>query len=513
MRLKMFNPASRALNHVPKYRSIGFGISIILLALILFFFSRINYLLFHSVAELYSIVIASAVFLISWNVRHQIENQLLVYLGIAYLCIGILDLFHTLSYVGMNIFTDYDYYANQLWIGARYLEATTLFLFFVLTGTKARLNSLAVMGVYAIVTLLILLSVFYWKVFPVCFIEGQGLTPFKKISEYIISGILLVTLILVFKKRSNFDVFISRLLMWAIVLTILGELAFTFYISNYGFSNLIGHYLKIASFYLIYKALIETGLKRPFDLLLRDLKKSEQRLTESQRELMESNQQLTREIEERTNAEERIRANLKEKELLLQEIHHRVKNNMGLVAGFLTLQMAIAKDEETKAALLESQNRVETISLIHETIYQSDDLATIDLRIYLKNLVGVISKGLNIRGNITFEVDAEKIQINARQASPIGIIVNELVTNALKYAFPDGRRGKIRITVQEANGTIKLVISDDGIGFSQDIDFDTVSSLGLRMVKQITQRQLNGVIELDTAQGTQFSIDINTKNF
>lgn len=288
--------------------------------IILYLLSRFHYLLFHSLAEVFSIVIACAVFMISWNSRKQIQNSYLVNLGIAYLFIGIIDLFHTLSYAGMNIFTDYDYYANQLWIGARYLESLSLLAFFIFSGSKKRISFTAVFIAYTIVSTLLLLSVFYWRVFPICFIKGQGLTPFKVISEYIISGILLLSLLFLFKRQEQFDAQIRKLLSWAIVLTILGELAFTFYISNYGFSNLVGHYLKIASFYLVYKAIIETGLNRPFDLLFRDLKQKEENLKKT-------NSDLVTEINEREKAEKQLKASFEQ----LQEALDNIKRLKGML--------------------------------------------------------------------------------------------------------------------------------------------------------------------------------------
>ena len=149
------------------------------------------------------------------------KNSFLVLLGIAYLFIGIIDLFHTLSYVGMNIFTDYDYYANQLWIGARYIESLSLLAFFALSGSKIRFTFGSVIVFYASITSALLLSVFYWKVFPICFVEGQGLTVFKKVSEYIISAFLLLSLITLHNKKDQFDVYIRRQLTWAILLKFL----------------------------------------------------------------------------------------------------------------------------------------------------------------------------------------------------------------------------------------------------------------------------------------------------
>ena len=263
----------------------------------LYLSSRFNYLLFHSLAEIFSISIAWAVFMISWNARKQIQNSFLVYLGISFLFIGILDLFHTLSYKGMNIFNDYDFYGVQLWIGTRYLHSITFLFIFSCIGWGKKIPNGLFISVYAVVSGLILAFVFYWQIFPICFIEGQGLTPFKKISEYIISVILGLSLLALYLNKEKLDHYIYNLLAWSIVLTILSELAFTFYISHYGISNLVGHYLKIGAFYLIYKAVIETGLARPYLLLFRDLEQSRMNLEDR-------NRQLQREVEERTKAEE-----------------------------------------------------------------------------------------------------------------------------------------------------------------------------------------------------------------
>jgi len=160
---------------------------------------------------------------------------------------------------------------TQFWIGGRYLESLSLFLAPVFLSRQVRAGLIFL--IYSIVFSLILFSIFN-GIFPTCFIEGIGLTPFKKISEYIIGLILIGAIIHLYKNRQEFDANVLRLLLISIAFTIIGELAFTFYVSAYGISNLIGHYLKIASFFLMYKALIDVGLKRPYDLLFRNLKKN-----------------------------------------------------------------------------------------------------------------------------------------------------------------------------------------------------------------------------------------------
>ncbi len=179
----------------------------------LFFSALVNYLLFHSLAEIFSIVVAFSFFMITWNSKIYIKNQYLLFIGIAYLFIAFLDLLHTLAYKGMPIFTDYDYYANQLWIGARYLESTTLLVAFYFLGAQNKFNPERIFFVYTILTAFIVLSIFYWKIFPVCFVDGKGLTAFKKISEYVICLILIGSITLLHKNRSRFEPSIYRVLL------------------------------------------------------------------------------------------------------------------------------------------------------------------------------------------------------------------------------------------------------------------------------------------------------------
>jgi len=238
--------------------------------------SLYNYLLFHSLAEIFSIVIAFGIFAIAWNSRPFLDNNYLLFVGIAYLFVGGLDLLHTLSYKGMAIFGGFgSNLPTQLWIAARYMESLSLLIAPLLFHRRLKTN-LVFLG-YSVAVSLILLSTFYWNNFPVCFVEGVGLTPFKKISEYIISLILLASVGLLLKNQKEFDRKVLQWVIWSIIVTIASELAFTFYVHVYGLSNLIGHYLKILSFYLIYKAIIETGLTKPYDLLFRNVKQSEER--------------------------------------------------------------------------------------------------------------------------------------------------------------------------------------------------------------------------------------------
>lgn len=221
----------------------------------LYLSSIYNYLLFHSIAEIFSIIIACSIFIVAWNSRRFLDSHYLLFLGIAYLFIAALDLIHTLSYAGMGIFKGYGTnLPTQLWIAARFMESLSLLIapLFFERALRIRL----IFAIYIIAFFFLVGSVF-WNIFPSCFVEGSGLTLFKKSSEYIISLILFGSIFLLFQKRKGLEVGVFRLIVASILITVGSEFAFTFYVHAYGFSNLVGHYFKIISFYLIYKSIIE----------------------------------------------------------------------------------------------------------------------------------------------------------------------------------------------------------------------------------------------------------------
>ena len=279
--MNIFEQVSQSPSTVKKKRydvSLSLGL---LCFLALYLCRSYSYLLFHSLAEAFSIIVACGVFMLAWNARRFLDNACLLFIGIAYLFVGGLDLLHTLSYKGMGVFQGFGTnLPTQLWISSRYIESASLLAapFFV----EKKLQPGWVFGIYGAVFSLILASIFYWDVFPVCFVEGVGLTPFKKISEYVISAMLVLAVVYFIRKRAAFDTNVLKLIVASIILTVLSELAFTLYIHAYDVSNLIGHYLKIVSFFLVYKAIIKTGLTQPYAVVFRNLKKGEEALRESE---------------------------------------------------------------------------------------------------------------------------------------------------------------------------------------------------------------------------------------
>jgi len=253
-----------------EYIILGIGL---LLTILLSFY---NYLLFHSIAEVISIVISGGIFFIGWNSRKYMNSSFFLVVGTSFLFISIIDLLHTLSYSGMAIFFDFD--ANlptQLWIAARYWQSLSYLLASLAINKKIKASYLMVSGV---VIISVLFYTIFYEIFPPSYIEGTGLTLFKIISEYIIILIFLASAIILYKFRNEFQWKIFILIIVSISATIISELSFTFYLSVFDISNLIGHIFKIIAFFLIYKAIIVTGLEDPFGLLLRKLKLSDESL-------------------------------------------------------------------------------------------------------------------------------------------------------------------------------------------------------------------------------------------
>jgi two-component sensor histidine kinase len=247
--------------------------------------------------------------------------------------------------------------------------------------------------------------------------------------------------------------------------------------------------------------------KRAAEELRRLNEQLEDRVEERTLELAQANQSLQIEIEERERAEQQIRVSLKEKEMLLQEIHHRVKNNLQVISSLLNLQAGYIESEEIQAVFRDSQNRVRSMALVHEKLYRSTDLARVDLAEYIRNLATFLFGSYQAAaGRIALEVQADKVLLGIDAAVPCGLILNELISNTLKHAFPDGRSGQIWVELgQDDNRQVTLVVADNGIGLPPDFDILETDSLGMQLVDTLIE-QLDGTLEIQSQAGTQFTI-------
>lgn len=222
----------------------------------------------------------------------------------------------------------------------------------------------------------------------------------------------------------------------------------------------------------------------------------------TQRELREAEVRLAR-----RRAEAQLKASLQEKEVLLKEIHHRVKNNLQIISSLLNLQAAYLKDNQALEIFKESQNRIESMALIHEKLYQSKDLAKIDFSDYIQDLVINLFCAYEVHSDaITLKLNIGDVFLGINAAIPCGLIINELVSNSLKYAFPAGRLGEICIDLHSvSDNKFALTVSDNGIGFPKELDFRNTESLGLQIVIDLIT-QLSGTIDIDSNKGTKFKI-------
>jgi len=234
----------------------------------------------------------------------------------------------------------------------------------------------------------------------------------------------------------------------------------------------------------------------------------EAKVKERSEELIKINKELQIEIEERKRAEKLIRTSLKEKEILLKEIHHRVKNNLQVISSLLSLQSKTIKDGQALEKFKESQNRVKLMALFHEKLYQPKNLAEIDFGEYIRSIVTNLFHSYGSNPDvIALQTDINDTSLlDVDTAIPCGLIINELVSNSLKHAFTAGRKGKVCIDFRlENDNKFMLTVSDNGVGMLDDLDFRNTKSLGLQLVNTLVE-QLEGTIDLDRNGGTAFKI-------
>ena len=244
-----------------------------------------------------------------------------------------------------------------------------------------------------------------------------------------------------------------------------------------------------------------------FNEMLSQIETRDDALSSAREELERRAQALQVELTERKRAEERTARSLREKEVLLQEIHHRVKNNLQVISSLLELQRQHVSDEHTTEMLLDSQNRVRSMALVHERLYRTEDLAEIDFQEYLEDLCrrlertyAAASRGVDITTSV---VD---VSLDIATAIPTGLIVNELVSNALKYAYPDGAPGSIRVELKpDGDASWRLRVADAGVGLPADLDLQDPITLGLKLVNALVL-QLSGQLELEPGPGTRFAV-------
>jgi len=450
---------------------------------LLYWLSRYNYLLFHSLAEIYSIVIAFAIFAIAWNARRFMDNNYLLFIGIAFLFIGILDTLHTLSYKGMGVFPGYDSnLPTQFWISGRYLQAFSFLA--ALLFIRRRVLATPVFLIFTLVLGLILTLIFYWKVFPVCYIEGIGLTPFKKISEYIISLMLLTSTGLLIYRKREFGGNVVKLLAAAMLSAVASEMVFTLYTDVYGITNVIGHLLKILSFYLIYKAFIVTGLTQPYNLLFHNLKKSESSLARQAEELRQVNDKLRQEIVERKKTERELEQRTVDLEAINRELEafsysvsHDLRAPLRSLDGFsqaILEDYADKLDETGRDYLKRIQNASQSMSRLIDELLKLSRVTRQEMHVEEVNLSEIVR---HIAAELTASqpqrqaefIIAQEILVKG-DGQLLQILLRKLLENAWKFT---GKNPSTRIEFgcRVYNEEKVYYITDNGVGFDMKYAF------------------------------------------
>jgi signal transduction histidine kinase len=473
----------------------------LVLLVFLYLVSGYSYLLFHSLVELFTVGVTVGIFMIAWNTRRYQNNNYLVFIGIATAFIALVDLLHTLAYKGMGVFADQSANtATQLWIAGRYLQGLSLLIAPFLIGRKLRIE--LQLAAYLLVTGLLLGSIFAWQIFPVAYVEGSGLTAFKIISEYIVALSFLAAIGILLWKRQEFNPDVLRYLILSLGFSTASELAFTSYVSVYGGANLAGHMLRLVAFYFLYKAIIETGLVKPYAILLRDLKHSEDGLREHAAALQTRNEEL---------------------DAYDHTVAHDLKNPLTVIiasAGAITDIADLTRQElrefmgQIKATAFEMNNIIDNLLLLSEVRKADAPVQVLDMAMVVekirKRLDGIARKK-------QASIILPKVWPAALGYAPwIEEVWANYISNAIKYG---GQKPCVELgaTLQD-DRMVRFWAHDNGPGVPPEVQerlfapfsqggrvHETGHGLGLSIVRRIVEKLGGQVgIESQAGQGSLF---------
>jgi signal transduction histidine kinase len=487
--------------------------------------SRYNYLLFHSLAESFSFVVASALFVLAWNTWYVGQHGYLQCLGVAFLFVSGLDLLHTLAYKGMGVFPAYDAdLPTQLWIAARMMEALSMLI--APTFLHRRLKRRWLIGTYAILTT-VLVALIFARLFPHCYVEGVGLTPFKIVSEYVISAVLAAAIWRLYRHRRAFNVDVFPWMVAALIFTIISELAFTFYVGVYDLSNLVGHILKIFSVYCIYHAVVETGLRKPYALLFHDLQ--------------ERNMQLAAEIVERKEAQHALleqQAALAQSNANLEQFayiaSHDLQEPLRKIEAFADrLQRSYGENFDERGrhylarmyhAATRMRDLIDDLLNYARVTTLARPFALVSLNAVMDEVIDDLYVRLEETGGHIEVGDLPTIEADALQMRRM---FQNLVDNALKFHKP-GEAPVVKVVgdmAERHNGWCRILVIDNGIGFDQTYapqvfapfkrlhgqDEYAGTGMGMAICRKIAERH-GGYVEVNSEpdHGSTFTVILPT---
>lgn len=472
----------------------------LLTVILLMYISQINFLLFHTFSELISVIISCCIVIIAVNTYKISKDSYFTFIAIAFCFANLFSLIHALTYKGMNIIPGYDHNLSaQLWIISRYTESISIFIsFMLLKGRTLKVKPTII--VYALITSVLFLIVSQRGIFPACFVEGTGLTKFKMGSEIIISSIYLACIILTYKNRNFFYPRIFKFLTMSLVFSFFSEISLISYTSLYGFSNRVGHIFLIFSTWFLYKAAVVTTIKKPFNILFKELN-----LAKKQAEF--ANQA---------------------KSDFIASLSHELRSPLNAIIGFSDIlltdnyqQLSVKQEKYLNNIalggkhLLTLVNDLLDISKIEagkmEFIYED-----FKSNIVINDIVTGL-KSLAIKKNISIKTKLTGVSINADIKRFKQIIYN-LLSNAIKYT---GEGGKIIINSGVNEDQLVVSIEDTGIGISKE-DYDKIftqfkqidssytrnqegSGLGLSLTKKLIELQGGSIyFESELNKGSRF---------
>jgi len=484
---------------------VGFVVAV---AVGLYVSSLYSYLLFHGLIEITTIAIGFALFILVWNTRRFLSNSFLSILGIGYASIAVIDLLHTLAYKGMNVFLGFGTnLPTQLWIAARYLQAFTVLA--ALLFVRRRVDNRIILGVCAAAAS-VLTALVFSRHFPDSYIEGQGLTPFKIGSEYVITALLLVSLYLLYRQRRHFKGTVFYLVVVSVAFTVLSEVSFTTYVSVYGFANLVGHFAKLAAFYLIYRAILVTGLQEPFDLIFRELSQTQEALKKARDTLEDQVEERTAELRA---SEEKYRALVEcaNDAVFIQEIEEDgTPGPVVEVNEVASEQLGYSREElaELSPAELNDPRYHDGTTRIMErllkdghAVFETVQIAKDGRSIPVEVSARVIEIGggrllFSLVRDITERKLADELRIDKEAAEK---------ASASKSAFLANMSHEIRTPMNAILGFSQLMRRDKGLSGLQHQQLDTINTSGEHLLALI-----NDVLEMSKVEAGRVSANLST---
>ena len=411
----------------------------------LWLLSQSNYLLYHGIVEMLSVVVAATIFSIGWNSKRFVQDNTLLVLAVAYLSVGSFDFLHALSYKGMGVFPERGAnLATQLWIAARYLESLALVWAAALVGGHRPLRPAWLLTGWSLAGALLLVAIGPLQSFPLCYVEGVGLTTFKVASEYLVSGLFALAALLFWRRRRLLDRKIFTLLLVSSLLTILSELSFTLYVDVYGVFNFIGHVFKLASVVLVYLALVQGSLNSPYASLFR---------------------KLSLELDQRKASEAKLFAANRELDAFVHSVSHDLRTPLTPIVGYADhLGERQDLDDEARQMLAKIGALGRGMSQTMEDLLVLAQLGKLEMSGQPVSVEAVVDRVLIAYGSRLHEagqaVHKEPLPDSRLPESLLWQIFSNLIGNALNY----GPGQAIEIGGQRVDQRVRFYVRDHGPG-------------------------------------------------